>query len=587
MIKKIFVILIVILSSSVLSIELTSCSKDKEEEKKEVPEVKLPNGSEDIFYKGINFESAAGEKAIVFTTNVSWAISVADSRDGEKWCTVSPASGNAGTNLVTIKVNENPNSEDRNTVLTLVADDVVKTINVNQKHSDALTITPNKYEIPKEGGTIDIEVTSNIDYDIIIPDECENWIHQVNTRSLTTKSFSFTIDESKEYDKRDGKIVVKGKGKEEIVNIYQAGGGILTLTQNDYSVSSSEQEIKIEISSNFDYGVDMPDVDWIKENTTKTRGVSSHTLNLLISENTNYDSRNARIRIYDKNSSLSETVKINQSAKETLIVDNKDFNYDENGGTFTVNVHTNVNYAIKCNCDWIAEVKTRALNSYSHSFNVSSLGDNDDREGIIEFTNENNTISEKINVKQTRLLSIDNRDLSLLVGGLKQLRVTNKTSQAVKWESSNISVASVDNTGLVTANTKGKATIKVMTVDGNHSCYCTVTVNDITDMVNAYCSGGIFTQIGTLLQYGSRINWTFNNGSPEKIVLNSLQLIDGETMKEGNIMPVNKDLEAGESVSYSVSVGLAGIHLPVRCIFRFTYNNKEYNITATYQGTKW
>lgn len=593
MIKKQFLALMVLFSSSVLSVGLFSCSSDKDEKEeikekeKEVTEVKLPNGSEDVFAKGMDFESAAGEKTLVFTTNVSWAITVADSRDGEKWCTVSPSNGIAGTNLVTIKVNENQNSEDRNTVLTLVANDVVKTITINQKHSDALTVTTDKFEVPKEGGSIEIEVKSNIDYDVLVPDEYQKWIHQAGTRALTTRTISFTIDESEEYDKREGKIIIRGKGKEEIVSIYQAGGGILTLTQNEFSVNSSEQEIKVEISSNFDYDVEMPNVDWIKENNTGTRGISSHTLSLIISENTNYDSRNAKIKIFDKNSSLSEMVSISQSAKEALIVDNKEFNLDENGGIISVNVNTNINYTVKCNFDWIGENKTRALSSYSHSFYVSPLGENNDREGIIEFTDENNTISEKVVVKQTRALSLDNKSLTLMIGGSRQLTVTNKTNQTVSWESSDVSVASVDNTGLVTAKAKGKATITVKTADGNHSCTCAVTVSDITDMVSAYCSGGSFMQSNNLLLYGSKMNWTFSNGSPEKIVLNSLQLIDGETMKEGNIMPVNKELEAGESVGYSVSVGLAGIHIPVYCVFRFTYKGKEYNISATYQGSNW
>ena len=174
-----------------------------------------------------------------------------------------------------------------------------------------------------------------------------------------------------------------------------------------------------------------------------------------------------------------------------------------------------------------------------------------------------------------------------MVGGSSQLNVTNRTNQNVIWESSNPSVASVDNTGLVTAKAKGKATIKVTTADGKYSCSCAVTVSEITDMVSAYCSGGSFMITNNLLQYGSKMNWTFTNGSPYKIKLQSLQLIDGETMQEGNIMLVNKELAAGESVTYSVSIGIAGIHLPVYCIFRFTYNGKEYYISAIYQGSNY
>lgn len=578
---------LIVFFASVLSVGFLSCSSDNDEKEepkkeKEAPVVNLPIGSDDVFANGMNFDSSASEKELVFTTNVTWAITVAEARDGEKWCTVSPASGNLGTNLVTIKVTANQDGEDRSTVLTLVADNLVKKININQKHADALTVTKNKFEVPKEGGTVDVEVKSNVDYEIVIPEACKDWIHKSSTRAMTTKTLTFTIDKSEEYDKREGQIIIKGKGLEETVSIYQSGGGILTLTKNEYNLNSTGQEIKIEISSNFDYDVEMPDVDWIKEN--KTRAVSSHTLNLLISENKNYDSRSAKIRIYDKNSSLSEIVTINQNAKETLIVDKKEFSFDENGGTFTVNVNSNLNYNVKCNSEWIGETQTRALSSKSHTFNVSPLGDSEDREGFIEFVDENNTISEKVIVKQTRALSLDIKSLSLMVGGSKQLTLTNKTNQSVSWKSSDTSVASVDNNGLVSAKSKGTAVITVSTADGKYTCSCSVTVKDITDMISAYCAGGSYMQTNNLLQYGSKLNWTFNNGSPEDVVLKSLQLIDGETNKEGNLMSVNATVSAGKSVSYTITIGLLGIHLPVSCVFRYTYNGKEYSTTAVYSG---
>lgn len=52
-------------------------------------------------------------------------------------------------------------------------------------------------------------------------------------------------------------------------------------------------------------------------------------------------------------------------------------------------------------------------------------------------------------------------------------------------------------------------------------------------------------------------------------------------------MSVDTDVDANSSVSYSVSVGLAGIHTPVTCRFRFTYNGTEYHVDAKYEGGSW
>ena len=50
-------------------------------------------------------------------------------------------------------------------------------------------------------------------------------------------------------------------------------------------------------------------------------------------------------------------------------------------------------------------------------------------------------------------------------------------------------------------------------------------------------------------------------------------------------MNVNKEVKAGTSVDYTITIGVAGIHLPVTCRFRFEYNGVEYFKDAVYKGT--
>ena len=57
----------------------------------------------------------------------------------------------------------------------------------------------------------------------------------------------------------------------------------------------------------------------------------------------------------------------------------------------------------------------------------------------------------------------------------------NATNKAVTWASDNTSVATVDNSGKVTAVAAGTANITVTTADGGKTATCTVTVNPATD----------------------------------------------------------------------------------------------------------
>ena len=73
---------LIVFFASVLSVGFLSCSSDNDEKEepkkeKEAPVVNLPIGSDDVFANGMNFDSSASEKELVFTTNVTWAITVA------------------------------------------------------------------------------------------------------------------------------------------------------------------------------------------------------------------------------------------------------------------------------------------------------------------------------------------------------------------------------------------------------------------------------------------------------------------------------------------------------------------------------
>ena len=77
-------------------------------------------------------------------------------------------------------------------------------------------------------------------------------------------------------------------------------------------------------------------------------------------------------------------------------------------------------------------------------------------------------------------VSLNKTTTSIQVGASEQLTATvepnNATNKAVNWSSNSPSVATVDNSGNVTAVAEGTATITVTTQDGNKTATCTVTV---------------------------------------------------------------------------------------------------------------
>ncbi|MCR4565699.1 MAG: Ig-like domain-containing protein [Bacteroidales bacterium] len=102
-------------------------------------------------------------------------------------------------------------------------------------------------------------------------------------------------------------------------------------------------------------------------------------------------------------------------------------------------------------------------------------------------------------------VTLDKTEATLVVGETLQLAATiapeNATDQRVRWSVSPESIASVSESGLVTAITAGNATVTATTMDGGFSATCALTVNHNEVLSIA------FSQASTSpirLEYGSK-----------------------------------------------------------------------------------
>lgn len=373
---------------------LSSCSKDEE------PSKFIPDTDCEIYFAtSLDFETEGGEKSITFTTNKDWTIEMSQSGGSIDWCSISSMQGNAGHHTVKIRTEANISYDDRNVTLIFKVQEITRKIVVTQKQKNALTTTTAKYEIGVEGGLIQAEIKSNIAYNVVIPEEYKEWIHQKeNTRSMSTSNLTFVIDPSKEYNKREGSIIIQGEELSETLKIYQAGSEILLLSQDKYTVSDKGEQIKVELNTNFEYEVSMPDVTWITE--TKTRGVSSHTLYYTISPNDTYDKREAKIVYFDKNSDVTATLRIVQMQKDAIIVAQNEYEVEYTKSTLTFDVQTNIDFAVDISADWVKQITTRGLETKLLSFEIDENTSDANREATI--TIYKGDLKQKIQLIQLR-----------------------------------------------------------------------------------------------------------------------------------------------------------------------------------------
>ena len=403
---------------------LFSCS-DGDDPVKEVEKPPIENKDPFITLKNsnIDFTNKGGSESITIESNVTWT-----AKSSASWCTVSPTSGSSSTTSITLSAPANEDYDTRSCTVTIESGNITKTITVNQGENLGLLITQDRYELGNEESTIAVEVKANVDFEVEINDE---WITQVETRGLTTSELEFKIAKNDTYGNREGSITIKQKGgnMSSTITIFQSQEDAIILSEKEFDLSSAAQSIDVEIKTNIDYEIIIPEEakDWVTH--SKTRALRTETVVLDIAQNKDYDDRTAKIIVKDKKTNLQETVTIKQAANLGLIVSEDKYELTSFGGTIDVEVKANVEFGVDVSVDWITQVDTRGLNSSKLSFDIEKNNSYDDRDGEITFYQKNGKLSTIVKVIQSKksviILSENVYDLSNDAHELKVVLQTN------------------------------------------------------------------------------------------------------------------------------------------------------------------
>lgn len=121
-------------------------------------------------------------------------------------------------------------------------------VEITQLQKNALIIGKTDYQVPQEGGTVDVTLQNNIDFEIKI-NESDTWITQIATRALQENKLRFNISENTTGAERIGKI--------KIVNTQQNISQTITITQSAIPVLSiPDPNFKAYLVANYDQNND-------------------------------------------------------------------------------------------------------------------------------------------------------------------------------------------------------------------------------------------------------------------------------------------------------------------------------------------
>ena len=321
------------------------------------------------------------------------------------------------TETLTLDIAENEAFEARTTEVYVKnkSTNLSDTLTINQEANLGFTVSKEKFDLTNDASIIEVEVKANFEFDIIISD---NWIKKIDTRGLTSTKLQFSIDKNISYDNREGSITIKQRDGvlTSTIKVYQSQQDAIILSNKTEDISNKSQTLEVELKTNIDFEVIIPDAakSWVSH--TETRALKTETLLLNITENEAYTARTTEVYVKNKATNLSDTLTINQKANLGFTVSKEKFDLTNDVSIIDVEVKANFEFDIIISDDWIEKINTRGLTSSKLQFNIAKNSSYDNREGTITIKQKDGALSSTIKVYQSQedaiILSNKSEDIS-------------------------------------------------------------------------------------------------------------------------------------------------------------------------------
>ena len=377
----------------------SSCSKPEEENNDQPSETTDRITLSDATQSSIDFSEVNASKEVSFSSSGSWTAGLVNDR-AASWCSVSPASGPAGTGSVKIEVKSNDSSDDRSASVIIKTGKASQLIRVSQKCAESLTLTASSFQIGSQGGEINVEAKSNVSVSYEIDPACASWVTYGSTKAISTKTFTFHVAENDAMAKREGTIRITSSSLTETVKIYQEGSTpTIVVSKSEVSLSQQGGQFDVEVRSNIDVEVSV-DASWIREQSTKAMSTNKYVF--VADANEGDESRSASIKFSNAGTGLCETVSVTQMQKDALVVSPSSVTVGCEEEIFSFEVVSNIDFTTTIEGDWISAYEgTKATVTKTLYFKAAANGDSDGRSGRIVFAKADGSISQTVEVIQT------------------------------------------------------------------------------------------------------------------------------------------------------------------------------------------
>lgn len=270
----------------------------------------------------ILFGSGSGTASLELTASRAWTAAFVNDR-AKEWCFLSAEEGKRGTVTLTVHVAPNEAYDERSASVLFTCGDARKTIVVTQKQHDALVVSAGRIELPSDGGSFQIEVRANVEYDYAVAYPQGNapsgWIHATGTKALTTRQLLFQAEANDSLEPREGSVTIRSSLGQEVVHVYQQGEApALVISGKSVDMAPEGGIFDVQVTSNLDVEIVKPaDASWIQDITTKS--LSTNTYVFSVAQNVSRSERICQLVFRNETYGIADTVRVYQDCRHILL----------------------------------------------------------------------------------------------------------------------------------------------------------------------------------------------------------------------------------------------------------------------------
>ncbi len=258
--KRFFSVMLGLVAVATLSV---SCQPEDPQDSKQPVEEYLTLDSETLYF---GYE-ASDATMYVESHDMFWNYSYDESQE---WCIVSDITED-GIRSLLVEVTENESGEDRELTVTVTNGEKAAQFVVSQSASDStpateISVEQSEYLLAKEMTTLNIAVTADGDYKVVIPEECD-WVAY---EGKGEQGESLFVSGNFDAEMREVVVLFQSKNTEAAVTISQWGTDDLSLGATEKTVAYLAGCDSVSVVSGTAFNATVEGGDWLTINTERT-----------------------------------------------------------------------------------------------------------------------------------------------------------------------------------------------------------------------------------------------------------------------------------------------------------------------------